>query len=255
MDASSDSGTIGDRLTNRAVVDLLGVTGANQALQIDVDGDGFDDGTVTADGNGNFRISNIALQEGSNTVRARATNDQGTVIGEITLLLDTRAPEGTLIAPAPNSLTNQDLGYVAVQWQDVGDAGLDASSFDPNDVTVTGVTVDRAEHLGNGLVRYWYRDDGDKLPDGSIRVEQQSGQVRDKATNQNTSRSDTFTVDSQTPTGTLVFPAPQSLINQQLGIYRDPVGGSRTSGTEFGDLRRRRYRRYRCHRGSRSGPG
>ncbi len=97
--------------------------------------------------------------------------------------LDTQPPVGALVSPAPGTTMTSDPGYIDVRWSDEGPAGLDAASVDERDLTITGVTVERVEHLGGGLVRYWYGDDGQTLPVGEIQVQLVPGAVRDQAGN------------------------------------------------------------------------
>jgi hypothetical protein len=63
-------------------------------------------------------------------------------------------------------------------------------SYDSDDVSITGVTVDRAERRDIGSVRYWYSDDGESLPHGRIHITQVGGSVTDLAGNGNPERTD-----------------------------------------------------------------
>ena len=101
----------------------------------------------------------VQLVAGQVRDRAGNTNAQTTA----SFRLDTQPPAGALASPVPNALTSHDSGYVLVQWSDGGPAGLDDTSFDTADVTVSGVTIDRVENLGGDAIRYWYNQDGDKL--------------------------------------------------------------------------------------------
>ncbi len=83
-----------------------------------------------------------------------------------TFTIDRLGPTGSVVAPI--GTTGEDLGYVDVQWTDVGLAGFDVDSIDPTDITISGVDVDTAQHLGSGLVRYHYNVDGDKLTAGNV---------------------------------------------------------------------------------------
>jgi hypothetical protein len=56
------------------------------------------------------------------------------------------------------------------------------------------VSIDRVQDLGEGLVRYWYNDDGDVLPAGTIVVSLPAGAVRDLAGNPSQSATASFTV-------------------------------------------------------------
>ncbi len=87
------------------------------------------------------------------------------------MTLDHESPWGQLVYPIPESTIGNDEGFVEVEWVDQGDAGLDADSFGPNDITIDGVTVDSIQEMGNGLVRYIYDADGDVLtPDSTVTV-------------------------------------------------------------------------------------
>ena len=60
-------------------------------------------------------------------------------------------------------------------------------------MTITGVTVDAVEDLGNDLERYEYNLDSDTLPTGMIDVTLVAGQVADLAGNVNAASSQSFT--------------------------------------------------------------
>jgi hypothetical protein len=183
LDPASDSGVQGDRLTNQAVVTLLGTTDPGQEVEIDLDGDNdYDDGTITAGADGKFQITGVSLAEGSNAIRARATAE-GSPFSEITILRDSERPSGQLVFPAVGATTSEDLGYVDIQWSDGGLAGLDLSTLGASDITISGVTVDRIEDRGNGLIRYLYSDGDEKLPAGQIYVAAVQGSVLDLAGN------------------------------------------------------------------------
>jgi len=92
LDAASDSGLAGDDLTNRDRVALVGTTLPNLTVQLDLDGDGFDDGQALADDAGQFRFDQVALREGPNLLRVQASNALGNTIVERRILLDQTAP-------------------------------------------------------------------------------------------------------------------------------------------------------------------
>jgi hypothetical protein len=214
LDPVSDSGQLGDRVTNINPADLTGMTQPGAEVVLDTDGDGFDDGAVTADASGNFTFVGVPLISGSNHVLARATFDGQVATASVVITLDAQIPSGQLIAPSPDMLTNDDLGYVEIQWTDAGSAGLDPETFDPTDITVTGVTINRTEDLGEGLIRYWY--DGSMLSDGTVEVAVLADAVSDVAGNLNAAAIATFTLDTQPPTGQLVVPEPGTLTNEDL---------------------------------------
>jgi hypothetical protein len=75
LDPLSDSGVTGDDVTNLSTVVLIGTTDPQQQVLLDVDGDGFDDGSVIADAT--FRFDNVSLTAGVNTLLFQATNPAG----------------------------------------------------------------------------------------------------------------------------------------------------------------------------------
>jgi hypothetical protein len=190
--ANTDSGTVGDGITNFSAVTIQGTTDALATVTLDVDGDGFDDGQVTADTTGAFTFSNVPLTPGENTLRVQAGTLPATTVQPLSVTLDQLGPGLTLVSPAPGSTVASDLGYVDVQWNDI--AGINSATFGVEDVLVTGVTVDRVVLLGNGLVRYFYNTDGDTLPGGTIAVQGVAGQVFDLAGNGNPASTSNFTV-------------------------------------------------------------
>ncbi len=92
LDPSTDSGIQGSGVTNVTPVNLIGMTNAGQEVFLDLDGDGFDDGSVIADESGNFTFAGIALQVGDNTIRMQATDTDGTTTIFRILTLDLVAP-------------------------------------------------------------------------------------------------------------------------------------------------------------------
>lgn len=201
LDPAFDTGLPGDNLTRLATVELIGAASPSAPLQLDRDGDGFDDGSVQATGGGQFRFAGVPLAEGSNTLRVQSATGRE---AETVVILDTQLPAGTLVTPTAGSITRQQLGYVDVQWTDPGAAGLDAATFDAADVTISGVTVDRAEDRGGGLVRYWYDGGGEQLPQGLVGVALVVGEVADRAGNLVASAEFDFTVDTLPPAAPVI---------------------------------------------------
>ncbi len=228
LDPLFDSGTAGDQITRLTVVDLVGTTNPGQEVRVDLDGDGFDDGVIIADQNGAFRVTGVALAAGANSVRVEATNVRGTVTREVIVQLDTQAPTGQWTNAPAGGVTNLQLGYVEIQWTDTGVAGLDLTTIDTSDVMVSGVDIDRAEHLGAGLVRYWYSDDGETLTNGMVEVTRVSSAVSDRAGNTSIAHTDTFLLDTLAPTSD-IFDVTPDLRNVPVGNVRitfsEPVTG------------------------------
>ncbi len=196
LDPATDSGIVGDYLTNFDPVSLIGVTNPNQTVALAIGSDGFTDGTATADANGHFAFTGVKLAEGPNLVRVQATNTAGSTIATHTITVDNQPPVGTLVTPTPGQGTNQDLGYVDIQWTSPGAATIEPSSFSPSNITVTGVTIDQVEDIGNNLERYLYNTNVDTLPLGKITVVEVGGQVTDTAGNVNAQTSQSFTLVS-----------------------------------------------------------
>jgi len=201
LDPAFDTGLPGDNLTRLATVDLIGTASPAAQLQLDRDGAGFDDGSAQATGGGQFRFFSVPLAEGSNTLRVQSATGRE---AESVVILDTQLPAGTLVTPAAGATTRQRLGYGGVQWADPGAAGLDAATFDAADVTITGVTVDRSEDRGGGLVRYWYDGGGEQLPQGPIGVALVAGVVADRAGNSDAGAQFDFTVDTFPPAAPVI---------------------------------------------------
>jgi VCBS repeat-containing protein len=194
LDPAFDTGLTGDNTTRIAPVTVIGTTDANQQLILDIDGDGFDDGTTTADATGQFSFANVPLVEGVNELKVRATNDAGTTDITLAVALDSQTPVGSLVSPTPSSISTQDAGFVDVQWNDPGNSGLDTSSFGPSDVLVSDVTIDAIEILGPGLVRYHYNLDGDQLTPGQVQVTLVANAVSDKAGNSSAAETESFEI-------------------------------------------------------------
>ncbi|MSU19846.1 MAG: PKD domain-containing protein [Pedosphaera sp.] len=95
LDDASDSGVKGDDLTNIPVVGLAGITVPGVDVLLDVDGDGFDDGSVSSDTKGSFTFGQVKLNAGGNTLRVQVWSPEGVTIVERTVSLDRLAPKVT----------------------------------------------------------------------------------------------------------------------------------------------------------------
>ncbi|HND55997.1 MAG TPA: Ig-like domain-containing protein, partial [Pirellulaceae bacterium] len=243
LDSAVDSGTIGDGITSYSHVALNGSSEPEQLVRLDLDGDGVDDATTFAGADGRFSFAGLSLPEGVQSLTLRATNSAGTTEVSKTLVIDSQKPTGSLVAPAPGAVTNVDLGYVEIQWTDVGAAGLNASTFGIGDITIAGVSIDRVEPQGGGRVRYVYNADGQTLPDGAVAVSLVAGQVGDVAANVNNAGSaGTFTLDRVRPTGALVAPMPGAVTNVDLGYVEvqwtdSGAAGMNSASFDVNDIR------------------
>lgn len=193
LDPATDSGGIGDDITNFDPVNLIGVTEPNLTVSLDSTGNGFTNGTTTADSSGHFTFTGVTLALGPNPVEIEATNAQGSTTASQTITIDQDVPTGTLASPAPNSTIGQDQGYVDIQWSDAGVAPIDTTTFGIGNITITGVTIDAVQDLGNDLERYEYNLNGGTLTPGLVNVNLVAGQVADLAGNVNAASNQSFT--------------------------------------------------------------
>jgi hypothetical protein len=225
LDPATNSGPVGENITNFDPVNLIGVTDPDVTVALETTGNGFINGTTTSDANGHFTFTGLELAQGANTVSVQATNAQGSSVATQTITIDQEAPVGVLESPAPNSTITQDPGYVDVQWTDAGAAPIDASTFGAGNITVTGVTINSVQDLGNDLERYSYSQTGATLPTGPITVTEVAGQVADLAGNTNASGSQSFTFQP------LVVLAPLAN-NQSVLVPENTVTGITLTGSD-----------------------
>src|SRR5262249_10809801 len=145
LDPVSDTGVLGDGITSATAVTLAGTTDPLQEVRLDVDGDGSDDMSTAADTAGLFHFANVRLKEGINNVRGSAADDLGATTVARTVARDSQDPAGDLAGALAGSVTDADLGCVAVRWQDAGGAGLDERTFGVDDIRIPGVTLDHID--------------------------------------------------------------------------------------------------------------
>jgi len=201
LDPACDSGTPADQLTNVGLVRLTGLAEPLSEVQLDIHGDGSLDMTTWSDSLGQFVFADVPLVQGDNLCVAYGVSDGQLVSQTLTVNLDQQPPWATLELPAAGSVAGGDAGYIEMQWFDPGTAGCDDATFGPSDITVTGVTIDRIEIVGDHRVRYYYADDGDVLTTSSVLVTQVAGEVADRAANWNSTRTDTFTMAASSLSG------------------------------------------------------
>ncbi len=225
LDPATDSGVLGDDITNFDPVNLIGVTEPNLTVSLDTTGNGFNNGTTTSDANGHFTFTGVTLAQGPNPVRVEATNAQGSAIASQTITIDQQVPVGTLVTPAPYTTTGQDLGYVDIQWSDMGAAPIDPTTFGIGNVTITGVTVDGVVDLGNDLERYEYNLSGGTLSPGPITVDLVAGQVSDLAGNVNVAGTQSFTFQPSV----VLTPAANA---QSVRVAEDASGAITLTGSD-----------------------
>jgi hypothetical protein len=138
LDPASDTGVSGDLLTNRAAVRLIGKTEPLQQVFLDIDGDGFDDGSTIADADGNYAFDNVPLAEGIDALRTRAANSAGATLATLLVTRDSVAPPLSLnLAPESDTPPADDATTMGVvNLVGVTDP-LQAVTLDQTGATVT----------------------------------------------------------------------------------------------------------------------
>ena len=141
LGTSSDSGAVGDHITNLATVTLVGVTEANASVLLSNTSQ-----TVIADTSGNFSFTGIMLSAGANNFNITATDSAGrTATDSQTITLDTTPPTLTAALSDDNGASTTDGitsdAAVAGTASDTGGSlasvvvGLDSAGTFPLDVT------------------------------------------------------------------------------------------------------------------------
>lgn len=205
LDPATDSGAVGDDLTNFARVNLVGSTDPLQAVLLDLDGDGFNDGTVTADAAGQFTFTNVPLVEGANSVRLQATNPQGTTTRGRTITLDTLAPRVVDVVINGGEVQRSKVTTIEVQFSEnvvasLGGADLSLQNLTANN-TIAAADVAISFDAATNTATWTFPDlTGDSLPDGNYLVTLLATGVRDAAGNTldsdgNGTSGDDFTFD------------------------------------------------------------
>jgi hypothetical protein len=145
----SDSGTLGDRVTNAATPTITGTAEANATVKL-YDSNGTTElGTVTADGSGAWSIVSSTLADGTHTLTVKQTDKAGNVSvasAALTLTIDTvapTAPSAPLLATASDTGTIGD-GVTEVTTPVVtgtAEANATVKLYDTNGTTVLGTTI------------------------------------------------------------------------------------------------------------------
>ena len=136
--------------------------------------------------------------------------------------LDILPPVGVLSSPTPGSTIDTDPGYVEVQWLALSAAGLEAQILRDGRRKRHRGQRGSPRNLGNGLVRYWYNDDGQTLPPGVIQVQAAAGAVTDTQGHLSDAWSASFTVQAAEPvdvTSLVTVEYYGRQFNRQTGVY------------------------------------
>ncbi|MCC6235883.1 MAG: hypothetical protein IT580_24825, partial [Verrucomicrobiales bacterium] len=95
LDPATDGGAVGDQVTHVTPVNFIGSTVPGLTVTLDLDGDGFDDGSVLADDAGRFLFRGVSLKAGVNPVRMQVVGTEGTSTVERVFTVDQVAPRLT----------------------------------------------------------------------------------------------------------------------------------------------------------------
>lgn len=154
LSSGSDSGTVGDNITNVNTPTLTGTAGANATIKLyDTDGTTLL-GTTTADGSGNWSITSSSLSDGSHTLKVTQTdgsNNTSALSGGRTVTIDTSvaAPTGLAVASGSDSGTLGDgisnAGTPVITGH--AEANATVSLYDTDGTTVLGTAT--ADGSGN----------------------------------------------------------------------------------------------------------
>jgi hypothetical protein len=187
LDAASDSGAVGDDVTNLTPVTLVGTTNPGQQVRLDLDGDGFDDGLATADNQGRFSFAGIALAEGPNTIRMQANSAEGTTVTERVITLDRIAPKLLAVLINGGAAQRSMVSSISLQFSEDVRGSLSAADFALRNLT-SGVPVD-ADTLqlsfgpDHTLLISFPTLPGASLPDGNYAAVLSAAGVTDAAGN------------------------------------------------------------------------
>ncbi|MES2276520.1 MAG: MBG domain-containing protein [Bacteroidota bacterium] len=168
MAPGSDSGTLGDGITNSGTPVITGNAEANATVKLyNTDGTTLL-GTTTADGSGNWSITSSALTEGPHTLTAKATDaagNTGSASAGFSYILDTVGPTGTALSTTTvsvNQATNgstvatlsaTDLTAITYSFA-VGNGTIDA---DNGKFSISGTSLVAAQNLTAGAYHIYLK--------------------------------------------------------------------------------------------------
>ncbi|MGE3313220.1 MAG: hypothetical protein AB7O66_24910, partial [Limisphaerales bacterium] len=187
LDPSTDGGVLGDNLTNVSPVILVGTTQPLQQVTLDLDGDGFDDGSVVADDGGRFQFRGILLHDGENPIRIQAINSEDSAVFETVIVLDRTAP--TFIGAEINGGAAQRsmVSSVALRFSENVFGSLDGGDFVLRNFT-SGLDVDaslirRDAQTGGSVLLTFPNLTGGSLGDGNYILALRHAGITDAAGN------------------------------------------------------------------------
>ncbi|WP_296949419.1 Ig-like domain-containing protein [uncultured Massilia sp.] len=148
LDAGSDSGVAGDRITNDATPTLYGIADANATVKLyDTDGTTLL-GTYAADSGGKWNITSLGLKDGDHTLRVTQTDGSGatsTLSQGITLTIDTgaAAPSNLALTSGTDSGAKGDgiTNVTQPRVSGLAEANAAVSLYDTDGTTLLGSTT------------------------------------------------------------------------------------------------------------------
>jgi hypothetical protein len=198
LDPGSDSGTLGDGITNVTSPTIIGTAEAGSTVEIFADsGSGAVSlGTVVADGSGAWSFTpTTPLTDAVYAVTAVATDPAGNASSPSTgflLLIDTTEPEPTITTTAPDPTNLSPIPFTVTFSESVSGftvAGLTVTNGSASNFTAVNATT--------------YTFDVTPLGDGVVTVTVTAGVATDAAGNANTSVMFSIMSDVTPPTGTI----------------------------------------------------
>jgi hypothetical protein len=168
LTAGSDSGTVGDGITNAGLPTITGQAEPNAAVTLyDTDGTTVL-GTTTANGSGNWSITSSALSEGTHNLTAKQTDQAGNVSAASTVAavtVDTTGPTAmalsTTSAPttaATNGATVATLSATDATAVHYGLAvGNGVNDADNSKFTISGNNLVAAQNLATGAYHLYLK--------------------------------------------------------------------------------------------------
>ncbi|MHC4789419.1 MAG: Ig-like domain-containing protein, partial [Planctomycetota bacterium] len=155
----------GTPLTADPSPSIAGVTAPGATVELDLDGDGFDDGSATADAAGSFALA-TTLVEGVNALQVRARDAFGQEqTATLSVALDTVRP---LIASAPLGVQRRAPGSLLVSFTEaMGTGAGNAGSYRLADTGGNELTVTSVQLFGVSMYQLSLAAD---LPDGDYQL-------------------------------------------------------------------------------------
>ena len=219
-----------------------------------------------AEGGQPFEIVSASVEITGDTLVVELSNDATDYVIADAVRIELLLPAGPDVVPPVADLTNPSnggtispailntQGYIEVTFSDSGD-GVDASTIDKNDLSLSGSGIDNAQFDGDPVLvegsTYRYGFSGDFV-EGTVNVEFQAESFADLAGNLNVLETETFTVSTQSFLQTIddgddgftatdawsVYPGNEVIsgYNSNFAYAAGQSGGSQTATWTFNEL-------------------